>query len=62
MVSEVTRQWRGQAPLVHDCGELRASGDGVKRKYGRDLPSSNDGEPLTLAEQATFELIPEEQA
>jgi|SRR5438105_11531082 len=47
---------------ITDRAELRASGDGVRRKYGRDLPSSNDGEPLTLAEQATFELIPEEQA
>jgi hypothetical protein len=46
---------------VTDRAELRASADAVKRKYGRALPSSSDGEPLTLPEQATFELIPEEQ-
>jgi hypothetical protein len=44
---------------VVDRAELLASRDAVKRKYGRELPSSNDGEPLTPPEQATFELIPE---
>jgi F420H(2)-dependent quinone reductase len=44
---------------VTDRAELRASRDAVKRKYGRELPASNDGEPLTPVEQATFELIPE---
>jgi deazaflavin-dependent oxidoreductase (nitroreductase family) len=50
-----------RARHVTDRAELRASGDAVKHKYGRDIPSSNDGEPLTLPEQATFELIPEQQ-
>ena len=44
---------------VTDRAELLASRDAVKGKYGRELPSSNDGEPPTLPEQATFELIPE---
>jgi uncharacterized protein DUF2255 len=44
---------------ITDRAELLASRDAVKRKYGRELPSSKDGEPLTLPEQATFELIPE---
>jgi deazaflavin-dependent oxidoreductase (nitroreductase family) len=48
-----------RARHVTDRAELRASGADVKRKYGRELPSSNDGEPLTLPEQATFELVPE---
>lgn len=48
-----------RACQVTDRAELSASRDAVKRKYGRELPSSNDGEPLTLPEQATFELIPE---
>jgi deazaflavin-dependent oxidoreductase (nitroreductase family) len=48
-----------QARHVTDRAELRASANTVKQKYGREIPSSNDGEPLTLAEQATFELIPE---
>lgn len=48
-----------RARHVTDRAELLASRDAVKRKYGRELPSSNDGEPLTLPEQATFELIPE---
>ncbi len=50
-----------RARHVTDRAELRASRDAVKRKYGRELPSSNDGEPLTLPEQATFELIPEQE-
>jgi len=45
------------ARQVTDRAELLASRDAVKRKYGRELPSSKDGEPLTLPEQATFELI-----
>jgi hypothetical protein len=48
-----------RARQVTDRAELLTSGAAVKKKYGRDLPSSNDGEPLTLPEQATFELIPE---
>jgi deazaflavin-dependent oxidoreductase (nitroreductase family) len=50
-----------RARRVTDRTELRASRDAVKRKYGRELPSSNEGEPLTPPEQATFELIPEHQ-
>jgi hypothetical protein len=48
-----------RARHVTDRAELLASRDAVKRKYGRELPSSTDGEPLTLPEQATFELIPD---
>ncbi|HEY0583163.1 MAG TPA: hypothetical protein VGE94_13345, partial [Chloroflexota bacterium] len=48
-----------RARQVTDRAELRASRDAVKQKYGMDLPSSGEGEPLTLPEQATFELIPE---
>jgi deazaflavin-dependent oxidoreductase (nitroreductase family) len=44
---------------VTDRTELAASRDAVQHKYGRALPSSNEGQPLTLPEQATFELIPE---
>lgn len=44
---------------VTDRTELLASRDAVKRKYGRELPSSAEGQPLTPPEQATFELIPE---
>jgi hypothetical protein len=50
-----------RARHVTDRAELLASRDAVKNKYGRELPSSNAGEPLTLPEQATFELIPEAQ-
>lgn len=49
------------ARQVTDRTELRASADAVKRKYGRDLPSSADGEPLTPVEQATFVLTPDSQ-
>jgi deazaflavin-dependent oxidoreductase (nitroreductase family) len=48
-----------RARHVTDRAELLASRDAVKNKYGTAVPSSNDGEPLTLPEQATFELIPE---
>jgi hypothetical protein len=48
-----------RARHVTDRAEPLASRAAVKRKYGRELPASNDGEPLTLPEQATFELIPE---
>jgi deazaflavin-dependent oxidoreductase (nitroreductase family) len=48
-----------RARHVTDRAELRASRAAVKHKYGRDLPASEDGQPLTPPEQATFELIPE---
>jgi deazaflavin-dependent oxidoreductase (nitroreductase family) len=48
-----------RARHVTDRAELRASHAAVKQKDGRDLPASEEGQPLTLPEQATFELIPE---
>ena len=46
-----------QARHVTDRDELRASNDAVRAKYGRSFASSQPGEPLTLPEQATFELV-----
>ncbi len=48
-----------RARHVTDRAELRASHAAVQQKYHRDLPASEDGQPLTPPEQATFELIPE---
>ncbi|GAC1316491.1 MAG: hypothetical protein NVSMB2_09410 [Chloroflexota bacterium] len=48
-----------RARQVTDRAVLRASADAVKQKYGRDLPSSDDGEALTPVEQATFVLTPD---
>ncbi len=48
-----------RARHVTDRAELRASRAAVKQKYGRELPASEEGQPLTPPEQATFELIPE---
>ena len=43
---------------VTDPEEARAISRLVRAKYGSIVKSSNGSEPLTDAEQATFELIP----
>jgi deazaflavin-dependent oxidoreductase (nitroreductase family) len=43
---------------VTDPEEARAVSRLTREKYGSIVKSSKDPEPLTLAEQATFELIP----
>ena len=45
---------------VTDSDEARAVSQLVRKKYGWMVRSSKPGEPPTLAEQATFELIPVE--
>jgi hypothetical protein len=44
--------------LTHPA-EARAMHAPVKRKYNAERPSSTGAEPLTPAEQAVFELVPE---
>jgi hypothetical protein len=44
---------------VSDPAEARAGAHWINHKYGATLQASADGEPLTPAEQATFELTPE---
>jgi deazaflavin-dependent oxidoreductase (nitroreductase family) len=51
-----------QARHVTDRAELLASRDAVKAKYGRELPTSQPGQPPTPPEQATFEIVPAAQA
>jgi deazaflavin-dependent oxidoreductase (nitroreductase family) len=48
-----------RARHVTDPAEARASWVAVKTKYGVERNASQGGEPLTPAEQATFELLPE---
>jgi deazaflavin-dependent oxidoreductase (nitroreductase family) len=43
---------------VTDPGEARAVSQLVRKKYGFMVKVSKPDEPLTLGEQATFELIP----
>lgn len=43
---------------VTDPEEARAVSRLAREKYGAYVKPSKDGEPLTLGEQATFELIP----
>lgn len=47
---------------VTDASEARHSSRLYGPKYGQSSPvkPSNDGEPLTLGEQAVFELLPED--
>ena len=47
---------------VTDASEARHSSSLYGPKYGPSSPvkPSNDGEPLTLGEQAVFELLPED--
>ena len=47
---------------VTDRAELLASRDAVKVKYGREVPTSQPGQPPTPPEQATFELVSAGQA
>ena len=62
---EATLQLSGQsikvrARHVTDPDEARAVSQLVRKKYGLMVRASKPGEPPTLAEQATFELIPSE--
>jgi deazaflavin-dependent oxidoreductase (nitroreductase family) len=43
---------------VTDPAEARASSDLYAKKYGAFVKASKPDEPLTLGEQASFELIP----
>ncbi len=47
-----------RARHVVDPAEARAGATWINHKYGTSLQPSPDGDPLTLAEQATFELTP----
>ena len=60
---EATLQVGGQSIKVEprhvtDTEEARAVSQLVRNKYGFMVRASRPGEPPTLAEQATFELIP----
>jgi hypothetical protein len=44
--------------LVTDPAEARAVSGFYKTKYGQFVRQSKPGEPLTLGEQTTFELLP----
>ncbi len=46
--------------LVTDPAEARAVSAIYRRKYGPFVRASKPGEPLTLGEQTTFELLPVE--
>jgi hypothetical protein len=48
-----------RARHVSDPAEARAGAQWINHKYGASVQGSVEGEPLTPAEQATFELIPE---
>ena len=48
-----------QARHVTDPAEARAMHAPVKRKYNAERPASHGDEPLTPAEQAVFELVPD---
>jgi deazaflavin-dependent oxidoreductase (nitroreductase family) len=50
-----------RARHVSDPTEARASYAAVKRKYNVERNPSQGDEPLTPAEQATFELLPEDK-
>ncbi|HEU5329905.1 MAG TPA: nitroreductase/quinone reductase family protein [Thermomicrobiales bacterium] len=45
---------------VTDETEARQGADFIKRKYHSNVRQSAMGEPLTPAEQATFELLPDD--
>ena len=51
------RDFAVRARHVTDRAELLASRDAVKAKYGREVPTSQPGQPPTPPEQATFELV-----
>jgi deazaflavin-dependent oxidoreductase (nitroreductase family) len=44
--------------LVTDPDEARATSNLYRRKYGPFVRASKPGQPLTLGEQTTFELLP----
>lgn len=48
-----------RARHVTDPAEARAGATWVNQKYGTSIQPSKEGEPLTPAEEATFELTPE---
>ena len=48
-----------RARHVTDPAEARAGASWVNQKYGTSIQPSKEGEPFTLAEEATFELTPE---
>lgn len=48
--------------LVTDPVEARAISALYKQKYGPFVRASKPNQPLTLGEQATFELLPGEDA
>jgi deazaflavin-dependent oxidoreductase (nitroreductase family) len=54
------KDMRVRARHVTDPEEARAMHAPVKAKYDAQRPSSSGSEPLTPAEQAVFELTPEE--
>ena len=56
------RDFAVRARHVTDRAELLASRDAVKAKYGREVPTSQPGQPPTPPEQATFELVSAGQA
>jgi hypothetical protein len=47
-----------RARHVVDLAEARAGATWINHKYGTSLQPSREGDPLTPAEQATFELTP----
>jgi hypothetical protein len=49
-----------RARHVDDPAEARAGVRWINQKYGTSLQPSQEGDPLTPAEQATFELTPAE--
>jgi deazaflavin-dependent oxidoreductase (nitroreductase family) len=49
-----------RARHVTDAQEARAMHAPVKAKYNAERPSSTGNEPLTAAEEAVFELTPED--
>lgn len=51
-----------RARHVSDPAEARAGVEWINHKYGASVQASAQGEPLTPAEKATFELTPESAA
>ena len=47
-----------RARHVEDPAEARRGKSLIERKYGETVRGSQEGEPLTPGEQATFELLP----
>ncbi len=51
-----------RARHVTDPAEARLGARLIEGKYGRSVPASSGDEPLTPAEAATFELLPDSPA